>query len=424
MAKTERPPEQHEQRLPDLRGRTLLVLASAGFSKPGLFQAAARRGVRLVLVKQDATWEKEYCDDVLPMNCTNYEDIGRVAATVVDFARRNGAEGVITTFDAAIPILAEVACELGMVGVLPEVAAVLRNKILMRQRFAELGLPSARNIHARSWPQVAAAAEEIGYPVVVKPIMGTGSAGVLLAADGRELRSAYETARRVAMALNRTDELIVEEYLDGIEVCVDAIVHKGEVLFQNITDNPEVMSGSVFEGIELITPTDLGDHVVSQVYDVNLRTLRGLGLTDAIGHTEIRITSRGPRLIEIHPRVAGQRVPEITRRALSVDLFGSAMDVAMNVRPVIVKQPGEYAGYRCVCSPRSGHLREIHGIDAARRLPGILDVEVVIPPGNDVTAVPDAVQQNIAFILAHGESYQSVRERTATALGLIRLDVT
>ena len=54
----------------DIRDKTLVVLGSVGHSKPGLFRAAARRGVRLVLVKEHATWEKDYCVDVLPINCS------------------------------------------------------------------------------------------------------------------------------------------------------------------------------------------------------------------------------------------------------------------------------------------------------------------------------------------------------------------
>ena len=407
----------------DIRDKTLVVLGSVGHSKPGLFRAAARRGVRLVLVKEHATWEKDYCVDVLPINCSNYENIDEVTGDVVAFAERHGADGITTTFDAAIPVLAEVAQQLHLVGVTPATAAVLRNKLLMRRRFAALGLPSAGSIHATSWPAVADAADALGYPVVVKPIMGTGSAGVVLAGDARELRSAYETARRVAVTLNGTDDLLVEEYLDGDEVCVDVVIHQGKVLFQNITDNPQIMSGPTFEGNEYITPTNLPESVALQVYDLNQRTLRGLGLTDTVSHTEIRITSRGPRLIEIHPRIAGHRMPEIVRRAVNVDLFDSVIDTALNVTPMTVRQPRGFAGYRCVCSPRTGHLREIHGVEAARRLPGISGVEVMIQPGTDVTAIPDAVQQNIAFIIAHGESYQSVRQRAEAARTVISVEI-
>lgn len=267
------------------------------------------------------------------------------------------------------------------------------------------------------------AAEHIGYPVVIKPIMGTGSAGVLLAADGCELADAYERARRAGLMLNGTSELVVEEYLDGVEVCVDALVHRGTIVFQNITDHPEVMSGPLFEGAEYVTPSRLDDHMAKQVYEVNRRTIEGLGLTDGIAHTEIRVTRHGPRLIETHPRIAGHRLPEITRRAIGVDLFGAAIDIAMNVRPAIAEQRRGHASYRCVCSPRSGMLRAIRGIDEALRLPGIFDIEVLAEAGNEVTALPDAIQQNLAFILADGNTYEAVRQRTEAALALIDVEV-
>jgi cysteine synthase A len=391
--------------------RTLLVLGSAGFSKRGLYEAAARRGIRVVLARQSpAAWEACYYDDLLPVDCA---DLGVVPA-VLDFARRHRVGGVVTTFDAAVPATAEVAGRLGLPGIPPGAAAVLRDKSLMRRRFAELGLPSAASIPVRTPAEAADAVAEIGYPVIVKPRTGTGSAGVLLAKNPDELAAALPADRA---------ELLVEEYLDGIEVCVDAVVAGGEIVFANITDNPELMTGPSFGGYEYVTPTNLPPDAAGEVYALSRRVIEGFGLADAITHTEIRVTSAGPALIEVHARTCGQRMPMIVQRACGVDLLGAAVDVAMGVRPDSDPSARCYACYTCICPERPGVLRAVTGIDAARKVPGVFGVELAIRPGTPVKTLPWDHQEDIAYVLSEGPSYEAARRSAREAASLIRVEV-
>jgi biotin carboxylase len=424
MAHNGSPFNRAESPIPDLRGQTLLVLGSVGFSKRGLYEAAARRGLQIALVKQEpATWEAGYCTSLLPLNCASYDEFDRVIPAVLDFARRHRVGGVVTTFDAAIPAAAEVASRLGLAGIPPAAAAALRDKSLMRRRFAELGLPSANSIPVRTPGEAASAAAEIGYPVIVKPRMGTGSAGVLLATSPDALRDFFATAQLAMQAANGRDELLIEEYLDGIEVCVDAVVANGELAFLNITDNPEVMNGPSFGGYEYVTPTSLSPGTAAEINAINRRVIEGFELANTVSHTEIRVTSRGPRLIEAHARPAGQRMPKIIQQACGIDLLGAAVEIAMNVRPDTDPRARGYACYRCVCPERAGILRVVDGIDAARAVPGVFDVELAIRPGTPVKTLPRDHQEDIAYVLTEGPSYEAARGSAQTAASLIHTEV-
>lgn len=408
---------------PSLKDQTLLILGAAGPSKPLLFQAARKRGVRTVLIKENATWEKEYCDEVLSLPVDNYVDFDETVAAVVDFCRRQRVGGVITTFDSAVPVMAQAAETLGLRGPSPAMAAALRDKAAMRERFAELGLPSALSILVRTLEEARAAADRIGFPVVVKPTYGTGSAGVVLAHGQSEVDAAFTKAREVGIALSDCSDLVVEEYLDGLEVTVDALVYEGEILFHNISDNPELMPGPTFPEVEFITPTAFPEETVAAAFAANELTIKGFGLDNAVVHAEMRMTSRGPRLLELHPRPAGQRVPQIIARSLGVDLMGAAIEIALGHRPVIEPERDGYAGYRAVCPEVPGVLKAIHGLEAAANSPGVFDVEVFLTPGTRLATVPEAVQQDVTYVYAEAETYEEVHARLMAATALIELEL-
>ncbi|MFD7130608.1 ATP-grasp domain-containing protein [Streptomyces sp. NPDC059894] len=408
---------------PSLEDQTILILGAAGPSKPLLFQAARARGIRTVLIKENVTWEKEFCAEVLPLSVDNYVDFDRTVAAVVDFCRQQRVGGIITTFDSAVPVMAQVADILGLNGPSPEAAAALRDKAAMRKRFAELGLPSAQSVLVRTLDEARAAADKIGFPVVIKPTYGTGSAGVVLAQDPSEVEAAFTKAREVGIDLSDCWDLVVEEYLDGLEVTVDALVYNGEILFHNISDNPDLMPGPTFPEVEFITPTAFPEETVAAAFAANELTIKGFGLDNAVVHSEMRMTSRGPRLLELHPRPAGQRVPQITFRSLGVDLMGAAIEIALGRRPVIKPKQRGYAGYRAVCPEVPGVLKAIYGLDDAADSPGVFDVEVFLHPGTRLATVPEAVQQDVTYVYVEADSYDEVHARLKAATSLVELEL-
>jgi hypothetical protein len=74
--------------------------------------------------------------------------------------------------------------------------------------------------------------------------------------------------------------------------------------------------------------------------------------------------------------------------------------------------------------PTLGFLQTLDGVDQASQLPGIVEVAVQVATGSRVTALPDAVQQNIAFIVADGPSYQAVRDRARAAETAIQVMIS
>ena len=103
-----------------------------------------------------------------------------------------------------------------------------RDKEVMKRVLDEAGLRTPRHRSARAENEVRAAAEEIGYPLIVKPIAGAGSADTYRVDDPQELE-------RVILMTRHVEEVSVEEFIDGEEFTFDTICADGNVLFHNVS---------------------------------------------------------------------------------------------------------------------------------------------------------------------------------------------
>ena len=148
----------------------------------------------------------------------------------VDGAEAQGIGGVMTLREEAIIWTAEAARRLGTPGISPAVAALVRNKYRMRQALAQAGLRTPTFAHIND-PGDISSVESLGFPLVIKPLAGWGSAGVMLARSVEELHERIRTVwamqeRDLSRFYEKTDTpgLVVEQYLPGKEFVAECFV--------------------------------------------------------------------------------------------------------------------------------------------------------------------------------------------------------
>src|ERR1700678_1759693 len=156
-------------------------------------------------------------------------------------------DGVLTFAESALITTAAVADALGLPGIGVPAARASRNKILMHQAHQRAGAPHAGFRYAPSLADGLAAADRLGYPVVVKPALGAASNFVFRADTPAECRRCYADAARGAPTMKWTRMeadgvdlgpagLVVESFLDGTEHIIEAVVWDGEVRLGSIAD--------------------------------------------------------------------------------------------------------------------------------------------------------------------------------------------
>jgi acetyl-CoA/propionyl-CoA carboxylase biotin carboxyl carrier protein len=163
-------------------------------------------------------------------------------AAVIDAALGTGAQAIHPGYGflSENPALARACADNGIVFVGPPVAAIeaMGDKIAAKARVAAAGVPvvpgsSGAGLSDR---ELAAAAEAVGFPVLIKPSAGGGGKGMRLVEDRSGLESAIESARREARSSFGDDTLLIERFLRNprhieIQVLADQhgnVVHLGE----------------------------------------------------------------------------------------------------------------------------------------------------------------------------------------------------
>jgi argininosuccinate lyase len=288
-------------------------------------------------------------------------DIPTLLSTVERLHAVFGFDGVITSCDYYLATAATVAAHLGLPGPAPDAVERAYRKDLTRTALAA-DVPGPRFAMATGWADTADAAESIGYPLVVKPVDLCGGMLVRKVANEGELREAFlalESFPVNARDQARIPTVLVEELLDGTEVSVETVTMDGTTHVIGVTDKSLagepwfVESGHMF-------PADLDG---TAAIGVAVAAIQALGLDNTVAHTEIKLTSSGPKLIEVNPRPAGNQITELVRRVTGIDLPAVFAQLAVGGRPDL--RPTDTgvrsAAISFLLPPRPGRVAEILG---------------------------------------------------------------
>ena len=130
-------------------------------------------------------------------------------------------------WEPGIELAARLRKIFGVKGLDIEQAKRFRDKELMKQALDDAGIRTPRHVAAKSVAEVWEAAEFIGFPIILKPIDGAGSADTYRVNDTDELRAVLPRLRHV-------QQLSVEEFVEGEEYTFDTITVDGKIAFYNI----------------------------------------------------------------------------------------------------------------------------------------------------------------------------------------------
>ncbi|WP_370416091.1 acetyl-CoA carboxylase biotin carboxylase subunit family protein [Streptomyces fradiae] len=336
-------------------------------------------GYRVVLVDEQVPW---HC---MPWVDTHLDVVLDDWDAVADAIRAElGDESpvaVLTHTEPRLPLMAR----LGRLLVdaprgLDETAATnCRDKWRTRTVLSEAGLPVPRFALAGTVEEAIAAAEDIGYPAVVKPRDGAGAFGVRCCQDERELRAAVG-ALFAAPAGSLTGALI-EEYVDGPEYAVQTLTQDSKtsvlsVFRQRMTPPP------VFVELGYEHPSGLSADERDELDGLMRDVLAALGVHDWISHTQIRRGPDGFRVIEVNARRPGGRLVEMTTAVSGVDMTEAVTRQALGLPQPEAKTTVPYARYVSIVFDTAGTL--LYDEVDAETGPFAPIVEVEVEPGETV----------------------------------------
>lgn len=344
---------------------------------------------------------------------------------LVDLAKRVHAErpvhGVTTYSEYHTVHTASVARALGLPGMSVEGALNARHKHRTRLTLAGTDVPQPRFAHAKNPAQVESAVRQVGFPCVVKPSDGTASLHVLHLKDEQDLADYLAELADVVdygRGVVRIPDILIEEFVPGELISVEAcVLAGGEIVNLGLTDRP--LSGFP-HFIEMGATYFSGHPSQDELFALNTKVLRQLGVDFGFIHTEYLLGEHGPVLCEVNGRLIGGIVPTLMRLTSGVDPYLEVIRQALGERPEL-PFPGEVtAGGHWFGSPIAGTVRAIDFATLAD-LPGFVEALAYKKPGTAVATLSKSNFDWIGHVIFTGDGRDEVNKRCKAALDDIDL---
>ena len=404
------------------RGAVALIAPSAAYRIDDYVEAARRLGAELaVATEAHHSLAEEMGASLIPIDFDDPDEAARRIA-----AARPTPQAVAALDDRGVIIAARAAELLGLPHNPPEAVRAARDKTEMRRRLAGVVPSPAFRILPPGEGLLAAAKKavrETGWPAVIKPATLSGSAGVIRVDHSDEAGGAAEWARDIAADHGRPEAgILVERFAPGPEAAVEGLVTNGEWETLAVFDKPDPLDGPFFPETLYVTPSRHPRPLIAKAQDVAARAAAALGIVQGPVHAEVRL---GPPMVLLE--LAARPIGGLCGRALRFGLSDTPLEdlIIRNALGERVRgtrpAPGA-SGVTMIPVPGLGVFTGIDGVDEARRVKHITDIEVSRITGREVKPLPEE-SVYLGFVFARAETPERVETALRRALGRLRINI-
>lgn len=399
-------------------GLPLIILVSSGYHlyREYLLDQVAKAARVWLFLSAEPTWEHRY---IVGSTVVDTLDPKAMIAAARDIP--GVVSGVLCWDEVRMVQTAELQEALGLPGATPEAVTRCRDKHQTRAALAAAGVAQPASVLVSDAAEAARAAERIGYPVICKPRALGASIGVNgvdspggIAAGYAEARGAFEDG------VPHYDEgVLVEEYVSGEEISIDCAVADGTVtplfLARKISGYPpyfEETGHSVDAADPLLTDPALLDLLDG--------AHRAVGYDRGVTHTEVRLTSSGPKIIEINSRLGGDLIPRVAFVASGIDAGAAAVRVAVGGRPA--KAPGGRVAAVYFLYPEQDCTVGEVTVDRDELPAEVCELGLLAAPGQELLLPPAGhVTSRYAFVIVAADDLQGCQAAGERAAAAVRL---
>jgi len=352
-------------------------------------------------------------------------DVDALKSFVDEYLAIVGNIDGVTVMGSDIPhVVCAVAEHLGTPHIPMEAAKLSTHKYLMKDCFNRHGIPIPWYSMLESASHLKQIVAERGFPLIIKPVDRSGARGVFYLNSGCELDELYRQSQK----LSYTEEVMVEEFLEGLQISTETIMYKGKAYTPGFADrNYEKMKEYAPNIIEngAWVPTCLSNREREQVEDLVRRAALALGVENGVVKGDVVVTGEGPKMIEMATRLSGGDFSEsLIPLGCGVNIVEAAINIALGQEPDLDKlEPKFHKGVvNRYFFPPPGRLLSIEGEEKVRRQPWVKKLEFWYKPGDLVPEVKSHADRFGVFI-ATGETRQEAEERAEEVYKTIIINV-
>jgi biotin carboxylase len=280
----------------------------------------------------------------------SYADANEVVSTtdtenVLKAAVKHNIDAIITiASDRPMVTIARVAKELGLISISPETSIKATNKYEMRKAFEINDVPIPKFFKVKDLIEYSETLEKMDGKVIVKPVDNSGSRGITLLESRNEL--IVNKVFQFAMINSLSNDVLVEEYMNGPEVSVESITINGESFVLAITD--KITTGAPhFVELGHSEPSLLSKKIQEQIKEITIKAIKALEIVNGPSHTEIIVTSSGPKIVELGARMGGDNITtHLVPLSTGIDMLEATIKISLGLKPSLIKKQERGAAIR------------------------------------------------------------------------------
>lgn len=397
--------------------RVLLLLPTETYRAKDFLAAAERLGVDVVVgCERRQAMADAMGDRAVVVPFANLDVAVEIIAAV--HARRS-LDAVLAVDDQGLVVAAAASARLGLAHNPIDAVAATRDKAVLRARLAAAAVAQPDYRVVAPGQSVAAAAAQIGYPCVVKPVSRSGSQGVIRVDDSVQASAAAERVRAI---VGPVEPILVEGFFAGAEVAVEALLVGGVLEVLAVFDKPDPLDGPFFEETIYVTPSRQPDPILAALATTVRAATTAVGLREGPVHAELRVGADG-RVVAIE--VAARSIGGLCARALR---FGAGVSLEeIIVRHAVgaglegLRRETQASGVMMLPIRAAGVLEKVSGQAEALAVDGVVGVEIAISAGRAVVPLPEG-DRYLGFVFARGPTPADVEvalRRAEAALDVV-----
>lgn len=408
--------------------RIVLLVPTTTYRLDDFLQAAAKLDIEVILASNHCRVLAERWPDhfglSLPFS-TPREAADKAMAALLG----KRIEAVIAADDHTTILAAMLAEKLGLPGNSLEAAEKTRNKLSLRRALVASGMLSPQFHVAKIAGPPESYLPQIEFPVVLKPLLLSGSRGVIRANNPQEFIAAFH---RIAALLQSREffqmrtaaakRILIESYVPGMEVAIEGLLTRGKLNVLAIFDKPDPLAGPFFEETIYVTPTRLPEKMQRAIHIAVAQACKVLGLQHGPMHAEARLNEQGVFIIEVAARTIGGLCSRTLRFGTGMSLEELVLRHATGEESNGETLLAGASGVMMLPIPCSGRLRAVCGVEEALAMPNIQEVKITIPLDNLVTALPEGASY-LGFMFSRAETPQEVEASLRAAHAKLDFDI-
>ena len=327
-------------------------------------------------------------------------------------------DGIMTlATDMPMRSIAAATSRLGLPGISMDTAVKSTDKGEMIKAFKTHNVESPWFYIIENVTELNTLLSQLSYPCILKPTDNSGSRGVILVKSANELMTAYQ----YSVSQSRSGLVILEEYMTGPEVSVEIIVVDGKPHVLQVTD--KLTTGApYFVEMGHNQPSMLPKEDVEKIKDLACRAVRSVGINCGPSHVEIKLTSTGPKMVELGARMGGDCITtHLLPLSTGVDMIKATIDIALGLTPDITPTLHKGSAIRFFDVP-SGKIKAIEGVEKTFAIDGVQEIVFTKNVGDEVTEIHNSLDR-CGFVIAQCDNVSDAIEMCENTKEKIQISI-